>query len=99
MMFYACGCSLLHYAKLAVNGQTIVVWEELSPDSDDSRKPFLQTLAGAFEVLYGIGTLFPYRVRTLHQSISRNLKTRNALYCPDTQLLNTDILVYLHLCV
>ena len=48
--FCACGCSLLHYAKLAVNGQTIVVWEELSPDSDDPRKPFLQTLAGAFEV-------------------------------------------------
>ena len=71
-MFYACGCSLLHYAKLAVNGQIIVVWEELSPDSDDSRKLFLQTLAGAFEVLYGIGTLFPYRVHTLHEFTSEH---------------------------
>ena len=46
--------SLLHYAKLAVNGQTIVVWEELSPDSDDPRKLFLQTLGGVFEVYNGI---------------------------------------------
>ena len=41
---------LLHYAKLAVNGQPIIVWEELSLERDDHRKPFLQVIAGAFEV-------------------------------------------------
>lgn len=44
--------SLLHYAKRAVNGQGILVWEELTADSlnGDPRQPFLQALKAAFEV-------------------------------------------------
>ena len=60
-----CYNSLLHYAKLAVNGQPIVVWEELSPTCDGPRKPFLQTLAGAFEVW-----------ETVHDCINTNGEAR-----------------------
>jgi len=50
--------SLLHYAKLAVNGQGILVWEELSVDatSGDPRQPFLQAIKAAFEVSSSSGT-------------------------------------------